>query len=274
MSKNPLFSLLIFCTLIVSPRVFAQEQHTAKIEGGAENTQSMGFSDLQALSQVDRAPGLESGDSLAGDLTLAKRRKKRRKPKKVAPEAAPAVAWYFLPLGIPQVMNDNMLFGGIFGALQVGGLAYMYINWSAANAKVEEINTYIDQRNAEIETLATNEEKQAHEEETKATVKSMDDESNALLASSDIGLYLLAAAWIGSTAEAFISGPPKAKDTRKKRKKKRRRKKRRFSGLGHEEEAASLARIEPSFRWQVAPLVNPIAPRQIANPRHGGENEL
>ncbi|NRA44922.1 MAG: hypothetical protein HRU09_08210 [Oligoflexales bacterium] len=157
-----------------------------------------------------------------------RRKKRRRKPGGGASASASSVSpiLYLLPLGIGQFANGSAVLGSLFGLAQVGGLGFMFVNWTAANTKIEETNTYIDERNAQFDALTNDTDRIAHQNETDQNVQIFDEEAEAMIQSANIGLIVFVVAYAGSIIEAFVSGPseePGAGGGRKKRRKRRRR---------------------------------------------------
>ena len=164
-----------------------------------------------------------------------KRRKKKRRRKKGGAGAAAGAAsevspiLYLLPLGIGQFANGSAVLGSLFGIAQVGGIGFMFVNWTAANTKIEDTNFYIDERNAEFDQLP-DDQKLAHQTETDENVQIFDAEAESLIASANIGLAVFLIAYAGSVVEAFVSGPSTEMEGgggsgggKKRRRKKRRR---------------------------------------------------
>lgn len=224
------------------------------------------LSDEQGVLYLD-----DNTNLLAKKKRKKKRKKKKRKSKSSSDssgssgssEVSPIL--YLLPLGIGQFANGSPILGTLFALAQVGGAGFMFSNWTAANATIEETNAYIDQRNAEFDALETTEEKQAHQDITDENVQIFDAEAEALISSANVGLIVAAVAYLGSVLEAFISGPSDDSGGssgggggRKKRRKKRRSA---IDGLDQdliiEEQVFEPNRpITPSWDMQLSPIIS------------------
>lgn len=157
-------------------------------------------------------------------LKKKSKKKKSRKKRKKTPSKEPSPFMYILPFGAGQFYNSSYILGGIFASLQVVGLSLTAVNWSASNAKVDETNTYIDGRAAEVSSISSGDQA-AHQAETEETVAKMDQEAADLINMANYSMYLFIFSWIGSSVEAFISGPEQDASGKKKKGKKRRSKK-------------------------------------------------
>ena len=222
-----------------------------------------------AKSEYPRLPYLDADPhyKLDQDLMAAKKARKKRRRKK--PRKSPKKGlsfWHFMPLGAGQFYNNSPVMGGLFALAQTGGLGFMFLSYMNANTRVGETNTYIDERNAEFDTLITNSSKQAHQDETNARVADMDAESNAMVQQANIGLAIALLAYAGSVTEAILNPPSESKQKRTK-KKKYRRKKRKRAVLDQEDSGQVLADISGShwedwegrnyqdeLRWNLMPL--------------------
>ena len=227
------------------------------------------------LDDLDSDEWLNSADADNTEQFIAKKKKRRRKKKKRrrrpsssssgssgssgSSEVSPIL--YLLPLGIGQFANGSAILGSLFGVAQVGGLGFMFVNWTGANTKIEETNAYIDERNAEFDAIpaANTDEKIAHQTITDENVQAFDAEAEAMINSANIGLIVFFVAYAGSIVEAFVSGPSDdAGGAGGKKKRRKRRRRSSIEGLDQdifvEEQVSEPFRpISPSWNVKLAP---------------------
>lgn len=227
--------------------------------------------------EESRLPYLDANPyyKLDQELTAAKKKKRKGKRRKKSGGAAKAEeassggisALHFVPAGGGQFANGSPILGSVVALATVGGFVFMFMSYSNANAKVDETNVYIDQRNAEFDKLSTNAEKTAHQEETNRVVADFDAEAEAMVQQANMGMIIGLVAGIGGYIEGFInSGPDESAESSKPMKKKRRKKRRSKKKASLESSSAYELTIndedwydwkartyDSEFRWNVLP---------------------
>ncbi|MDD9952400.1 MAG: hypothetical protein OXT67_12640 [Zetaproteobacteria bacterium] len=142
-----------------------------------------------------------------------KSKKKRRKRKSAA---KPNALMYALPLGVGQFYNGSPVLGAAFATAQLGGLALGIMSSNSAATLSDDLVTFIEQRNAEITTLPSDEQ-QAHENETRAYKATQDQEIQAQESMATVGFLVSFLGYAGSVAHAFLAGPNKVRPRKKSR---------------------------------------------------------
>lgn len=270
---------LLLVLLMASPILAVTDSETVKKSESVHRLVKPSQStDTEARQEESRLPYLDATPyyKLDQELTAAKKKKRKRRKKSAGPASKESSGglsfWHFMPLGAGQFVNGSPILGTVVALAQAGGFAFTLLSYSNANAKVDETNVYIDQRNAEFDQLSTNTEKTAHQDETNRVVADFDAEAEAMVQQANMGMIIALIGLAGGITEGIInSGPDESastsKPTRKKRRKKRRSKKKAslenpsaYELSLHEEEWYDWKEREPrsEFRWNIFPAHNPI----------------
>ncbi|MBI2601939.1 MAG: hypothetical protein HYW48_02690 [Deltaproteobacteria bacterium] len=137
-------------------------------------------------------------------------RRRQLPEKREIPTAIPSIetqpAWVnFLPLGIGQYMNEKPVWGLVFTASQVAGLGFFTLRTLSADRAVDDLNTSVDERLAQEDTITDPDERNRYAAETDAIF----DEENAKISQMRnealLGLALLGTAYGASILEGFLN---------------------------------------------------------------------